>query len=366
MGRATLLFGLAFTLGALEPEGPARTPPMGVDLRNLPAASVGDGAVRRIADAIVARGLRDAGYVHVIVGDGREDKRLPDMRGVAEYLHERGLKLGVVSSPGRRTCAGNEGSWGREEADARLFASWGVDYLEYEWCSGEAINASSMSDVYAKMGRALRASGREIVYSIHPKSPSNVWEWAARAGANMWRTAPDFADDWEAFARVGFGQHGLQDYAGPGHWNNPGPLHAGLPGLNEEEQRTQVTLWAIKAAPLFLIADIRTLDPAQVGIVTHPEMTAVNQDLLGRQGYRAREELGTEIWVKPLADGEIALGLFNLSGRRTHVDVIWKELGIRGSPAVRDIWKGEDRGRVQGGFAETLMPHSSALLRVIP
>ena len=367
MSRTLALLCLALTLGAAESEGPARTPPMGVDLRNLPASAVDDGAVRKIADTMAARGLRDAGYVHLIVGDGREDARLPDMRGLADYLHERGLKLGVASSPGRRTCAGNAGSWGREEADARLFASWGVDYLEYESCStGEGRDLGVMGDAYVKMGRALRESGREIVYSLNWKGAFSAREWAATTGANLWRTAHDIANNWEALARVGFGQHGLQDYAGPGHWNHPGLLQAGLPGLNEHEQKTQVTLWSILAAPLFLSGDIRALSPVQVAMITNPEVIAVNQDPLGRQGYRVRAELGTEIWVKPLAEDELALGLFNLGERRTHVDVIWKELGISGSPFVRDLWKREDRGRVQGGFAETLAPHAGALLRVKP
>ena len=283
----------------LPPNGLALTPPMGWNSWNHFATDIDDATIRAIADAMVATGMRDAGYTYVNIDDGwqgrRDDSgrihsnaRFPDMKALADYVHARGLKLGIYSSPGPRSCAYYEGSFGHEEADARTFAEWGIDYLKYDWCSARAIyREDQMRAVFQKMADALRATGRNIVYSLCQYGLADVWSWGSAAGGNLWRTTGDIADDWRAMSWIGFGQNELAPFAGPGHWNDPDMLEVGNGGMSANEYRTHMSLWALLAAPLLAGNDLRSASAETLAILTHPEVIAIDQDSLGRQGARS-------------------------------------------------------------------------------
>ena len=356
--------------------GLARTPPMGWNSWNHFRGRVDDGTVRSIADALVTSGMKAAGYVYVNIDDTWEaardssgriltNRKFPDMKALADYVHGKGLKLGIYSSPGPFTCAGYEGSYGHEEQDARTYAAWGIDYLKYDWCSAARIyKDDEMQAVYQKMGDALRASGRDIVYSLCQYGRNNVWTWGPQVGGNLWRTTGDINDTWESMTRIGFSQDALAPHAGPGHWNDPDMLEIGNGGMTDAEYRTHMSLWALLAAPLLAGNDLRSMTPATVEILTNREVIAVDQDSLGHQGRRVRADGDLEVWSKPLASGEHAVGLFNRSAARARVGVRWTDLGITGMQAVRDLWSHRDVGEFDGEFAADIEPHGVVLLRV--
>jgi len=363
---------------ALEPNGLALTPPMGWNSWNRFQTKIDGRTVREIADALVATGLRDAGYVYVVIDDGwqgqRDDKgvlqpneKFPSMKELVDYVHSRGLKFGIYSSPGPKSCAGFEGSWAHEEMDARTWASWGVDYLKYDWCSGGLVwDLPRMGDAYRKMSLALRATGRPIIHSVCQYGLFNVQEWAAAAGGNLWRTTGDIGNSWGSVAAIGFNQKDLDKYAGPGRWNDPDMLEIGNGGLNAAEERSHMTLWAMLAAPLMLGNDIRQMTPETLAVLSNREVIAVDQDPLGKQGYRLRQDGDGEVWVKPLARGEWAVALFNRGRSAVSVRVDWQEMGLKSVPSVRDLWKAQDLGRVSGGISEKLESHACALYRLRP
>jgi alpha-galactosidase len=355
--------------------GLAKTPPMGWNSWNKFARRIDDKTVREIADAMVASGMRDAGYVYVNIDDTWEGKRdengaittnekFPDMKALADYVHGKGLKLGIYSGPGPRTCAGFEGSYGHEEQDARTFAAWGIDYLKYDWCSASQMyRREEMAPAYQKMALALRATGRPIVYSLCQYGWLNVGEWGAAAGGNLWRTTGDIRDTWESMARIGFGQNGREKYAKPGHWNDPDMLEVGNGGMNDTEYRTHFSLWAILAAPLLAGNDLRTMSDATKEILLNKEVIAVNQDKLGLQGFRVWQEGELEIWKKPL-DGAVALGLFNRSAQTARMTVRLADLGVtKKKPKVRDLWAHQDLD-VAGEYAAEVPSHGVVMLRV--
>jgi alpha-galactosidase len=362
----------------LPPNGLALTPPMGWNSWNHFETDIDDATVRAIADAMVSSGMRDAGYVYVNIDDGwqgrrdesgrlQPNERFPDMKGLADYVHSRGLKLGIYSSPGPRTCAYYEGSLGHEEQDARTFAEWGIDYLKYDWCSARAIyREDQMRAVYQKMAEALRATGRDIVYSLCQYGLADVWSWGPASGGNLWRTTGDISDDWRVMSWIGFGQGELAPFAGPGHWNDPDMLEIGNPGLTAIESRTHMSLWALLAAPLLAGNDLRRSSAETVAILTHPEVIAIDQDSLGAQGRRVAVAGTSEIWMKPLADGRRAVGLFNRADAAAEIEVRWRDLGLAGDPRVRDVWARADLGTREGRYAVEVPGHGVALLVVTP
>src|SRR5499427_8377986 len=271
------------------------------------AGRIDDVTVRSIADAMASNGMKEAGYVYINIDDtweGERDakgniqsnKKFPDMKSLADYVHAKGLKLGIYSSPGPNTCAGYEGSYGHEEQDARTFAAWGIDYLKYDWCGARTLYSDEeMQALYQKMGDALRATGRPIVYSLCQYGRQEVWKWGPEVGGNLWRTTGDIRDSWESMSKIGFNQNGREKWAGPGHWNDPDMLVVGAVGwgvelhqsrLNPNEQMTHIGLWSLLAAPLFLGCDLSQLDPFTQRLLTNDEVLDVNQDPLGRQGSR--------------------------------------------------------------------------------
>src|SRR6266550_2123283 len=301
----------------------ARTPPMGWNSWNKFAGRVDDATVRSIADAMATNGMKAAGYRYINIDDtweaGRDaqgniqtNKKFPDMKALADYVHSKGLKLGIYSTPGPDTCAGYEGSYGHEEQDARTYAAWGIDYLKYDWCGARTLYTDEeMPAVYQKMGDALRAQERPIVYSLCQYGRLDVWKWGAGVGGNLWRTTGDIRDSWDSMTRIGFGQNELAQWAQPGHWNDPDMLEIGNGGMSETEYKTHMSLWAMLAAPLLAGNDLRSMAPEILSILTNRDAIAIDQDPLGRQGRRLRSDGDVEIWTKALSGGGQAIGVFN-------------------------------------------------------
>lgn len=371
----------------------AATPPMGWNSWNHFAGRVTDADVRAAADAMVTSGMRDAGYVYVNIDDtwqGKRDRhgvlqpngRFPDMKALADYVHARGLKLGIYSSPGAWTCAHYAGSFRHEKQDAATYAAWGIDYLKYDMCSygdrmdkkygkPSAANAQARlqadTAAYEKMHRALVAAGRPIVFSLCQYGWDHVWTWAPGIGGNLWRTTWDITDTYARMAEIGFGQAGLARYAGPGHWNDPDMLEVGNGGMSADEYRTHISLWALLAAPLLAGNDLSRMTPETVALLTNRDVIAVDQDPLGRQGDRLAQEGELEIWSRPLAGGAVAVGLFNRSTEPRPMTLDLPKAGAGPDARVRDLWAGQPTAAVDGGkYTATVPAHGVVLLRLEP
>ena len=341
-------------LHKLPYNGLAKTPPMGWNSWNRFHGRVDNAAVRGIADAMASNGMKEAGYLYVNIDDtwqGERDaqgiihpnRKFPDMKALADYVHSKGLKLGIYSSPGPNTCAGYEGSYGHEDQDARTYAAWGIDYLKYDWCGARNLYTDEeMQAVYQKMGDALRAAGRPIVFSLCQYGRADVWKWGPEVGGNLWRTTGDISDRWDSMSRIGFGQNDLAPWAGPGHWNDPDMLEIGNGGMTDAEYRTHMSMWSILAAPLLAGNDLRSMSEATKEILTNPEVIAIDQDHKGVQGVRVRKDGDIEVWKRPLADGA-AIALVNRGADTASISVRWAELGITAeAPTVRDVWAHKD------------------------
>ena len=380
---AALFFACLQPLCAQNP-GIASTPPMGWNSWNHFRHAIDDKTVRAEADAMVSSGMRDAGYTYINIDDTWEGERdaqgiiqtnskFPDMKALADYVHGKGLKLGIYSSPGAKTCAGFEGSLGHENQDAETYAQWGIDYLKYDLCglrtemkvapTPEAAH-KIMFDAYVKMRDALHKTGRPIVYSLCQYGEDAVWKWGPEVGGNLWRTTGDISDRYASMADIGFGQAGLARFAGPGHWNDPDMLEVGNGGMKPDEYRTHMSLWAILAAPLLAGNDLTTMTPETIALLTNREVIAVDQDRLGKQGDRVTEEGPIEVWARPLADGAKAVGVFNRLSKPLAATVDFRQLGFSGAVQVRDIWEAKDLGTMKDPYTVTVQPHGVVFLRV--
>jgi alpha-galactosidase len=359
--------------------GLAKTPPLGWNSWNKFRGEVQDSVVRQIADAMVASGMKDAGYQYVNIDDTWEsnrdangnivpNKKFPDMKALADYVHSKGLKLGIYSSPGPNTCAGYEGSYGHEEQDARTYAAWGIDYLKYDWCGARNVYTDQeMQPIYQKMGDALRASGRPIVYSLCQYGRAEVWKWGPDVGGNLWRTTGDIRDSWDSMSRIGFAQNDLAEWARPGHWNDPDMLEVGNGGMSDTEYKTHMSLWSILAAPLLAGNDLRNMSSSTRDLLTNREVIAVDQDKAGKQGKRVSQSGDQEIWVRELADGSKAVGLLNRANQEAEISVSWSDLGFHESPShlkVRDLWAHQDIQASGNKYSRTVPGHGVVLLRV--
>jgi alpha-galactosidase len=381
--RTLLLTLCAVASASAQKSTLAATPPMGWNSWNHFAGKVDDKAVRSAADAMVSSGMRDAGYTYINIDDtweaGRDaqgniqsNSKFPDMKALADYVHSKGLKIGIYSSPGSKTCARFEGSLGHETQDANTYAAWGIDYLKYDLCGlreqmkGQSHEAAHkiMVDAYIKMHDALVATGRPIVYSLCQYGEDAVWEWGPSVGGNLWRTTGDINDHYSRMAEIGFSQAGLAKFAGPGHWNDPDMLEVGNGGMNAEEYRTHMALWAILAAPLLAGNDLSTMTPETIAILNNREVIAVDQDKAGKQGDRVEAEGPIEIWSRPLADGSKAIGIFNRqsSPLTAHVDL--HKLGITGQSKARDLWLGKDIGSLGADYHPVVPGHGVIFLKV--
>jgi len=359
----------------LPPNGLAKTPPMGWNSWNLFAGRIDDKTVREMADALVTSGMRDAGYVYLNIDDTWEGDRdasgvihsnnkFPDMKALADYVHSKGLKFGIYSSPGPYTCAGYEGSYAHEAQDAKTYAAWGVDYLKYVWCSAARLYPdSAMRAVYQEMGDALRATNRPIVYSLCQYGRANVWEWGALVGGNLWRTTGDINDTYKRMMEIVDSQSAIAKYAGPGHWNDPDMLEIGNGGMTTDEYRTHMSLWAIFAAPLLAGNDVRTMSPDTRSILLNQEVIAVDQDLMGVQGHRADRAGDIEYYARPLNNGDMALVVVNRADASASLKIPWSEMHIAEGTKVRDLWKHEDlTAKADQSF--TIPAHGSLMFRM--
>ena len=355
----------------------AATPPMGWNSWNHFAEKVDDKTIRETADALVSTGLKDAGYIYLNIDDTWEGERdtngvihpnqkFPDMKALADYVHSKGLKLGIYSSPGPKTCAGFEGSLGHEVQDAQTYAQWGIDYLKYDWCQQPPANVEQMKSAYAKMHDALNKTGRHIVLSLCQYGWNKVWEWGPSVGGNLWRTTGDISDRYSVMAEIGFNQNGLEKFAGHGHWNDPDMLEVGNGGMNEDEYRTHFSLWAMLAAPLIAGNDLSKMTPYTVEILTNREVIAVDQDPAGKQGYRIAQEGPFEVWMKPMSDGSKVVGLFNRQRTVEEMSVSSSQIGISGSASIRDLWLKKDLGAFKEKYSAFVPAHGVVLVRITP
>ncbi|MGA2897746.1 MAG: glycoside hydrolase family 27 protein [Acidobacteriaceae bacterium] len=367
----------------------AATPPMGWNSWNYFAGKVTDKDIRDTADLLVSTGMRDAGYVYVNIDDtwegGRDangkiqsNEKFPDMKALADYVHSKGLKLGIYSSPGAKTCARFEGSLGHEEQDAATYAEWGIDYLKYDLCSYSGVMRAQfpndlaaqnkmMREAYEKMHQAIGKTGRPMVYSLCQYGWDSVWEWGPQVGANLWRTTGDISANFDRMSLIGRGQAGLEKYAAPGHWNDPDMLEVGNGRLTHDENVTHMTLWAMLAAPLIAGNNLTQMTPDVASILMNKEVIAIDQDALGRQGDRVYAEGPVEIWAKSLKGGRKALAIFNFGETASEMRGIGlhlKEAGLPAHVTARDVWAAKDLGRIGDDTKFTVPRHGVVLLVV--
>lgn len=387
----TMLCALVFTSTLSAQENTlAATPPMGWNSWNKFGCNVSEDLVRQIAEAMVSSGMKDAGFQYVIIDDCWQTSRDKDgniiadaqkfpsgIKALADYIHGQGLKFGIYSDAGTKTCQGRPGGRGYEFQDARQYAAWGVDYLKYDWCSTTTQDAPS---TYALMRAALNASGRPIVFSLCEWGTAKPWLWGKGIG-NLWRTTGDIKDQWDGKIKWPGGdccaygmlaildqQNGLESYAGPGHWNDPDMLEVGNGGMTNIEYRSHFSLWAILAAPLIAGNDLRDMKHEIHDILTNKEVISIDQDPLGREGRRVHKDGDLEIWARPLDGGNRAAVLLNRSATEQQITLSWEDLGYPShlSATVRDLWQHKDLGKFTGKFSATVPSHGVVMVTVKP
>jgi hypothetical protein len=366
------------------------TPPMGWNSWNCWGLSVTEDRIRASADVMISSGLADHGWTFVNIDDGWEaPERKPDgeiavnekfgnMKALVDSVHAKGLKLGIYSSPGPRTCGGFLGTYQHELQDAQTYGGWGVDYLKYDWCSYGNLVSNPGSDElmkpYTVMRRALDRVPRDIVFSLCQYGMGNVWEWGDRVGGNCWRTTGDITDTWESMREIGFSQTVQWQYAKPGCWNDPDMLVVGWVGwgpqlhptrLSANEQYTHISLWALLSAPLLLGCDLTKLDDFTLNLLTNDEVIAVSQDPSGRQAGQIVSG-DAQVWAKELEDGSWAVGLFNLNPKSETVSVDFSALNLKGRQSVRDVWRQKDLGSFEARFESRVGGHGVRLVKIGP
>jgi alpha-galactosidase len=376
---------------ALE-NGVARTPPMGWNSWNTFGCNINEALIRQMADTMVNSGMRDAGYEYVVVDDcwmnpnrdsagnlQGDPSRFPSgMKALGDYIHGKGLKFGIYQAPLAETCAqyfnsypGSTGALGHEEQDARQFAAWGVDFLKYDWCSPSG-TIDDQVRTFAKMRDALRATGRPIVYSINSNSihdktgPRRNWGDVA----NMWRTTEDITNKWDTGQTNGYPM-GIQNivnvtvplasYATPGGFNDPDMMEVGRGGMNDTEMRSHFALWAVMASPLIAGNDLRNMDAATSTILKNANLIAINQDSLGLQARQVSNDGTRRVLAKPLANGNVAVALFNQGGGTTTVSTTASAIGLSGSSfTLRDAWT-NGTTTTSGAISASVPAHGTAV-----
>ena len=364
----------------LPDNGLVRTPPMGWNSWNKFAGRITDADVRGMADAMVASGMNKLGYVYINIDDtweaGRDaqgniqtNKKFPDMKALADYVHSKGLKIGIYSSPGPRTCAGYEGSLGHEQQDAKTYAAWGIDYLKYDLCSASGVyntDEATQRGLYQKMGEALQASGRPIVFSLCQYGQHDPWIWGAAVGGNAWRTTGDISDHWESMDKIGFSQIEISKYTRAGHWNDPDMLEIGNGGMTADEYRTHMSLWSMLAAPLIAGNDLRSMTDETKSILMNADVIAVDQDRAAKPVERVAVQGKVEILKRPMQDGSVVVGMFNRGAEGAPASLTWSSLsaGSAKPGRVRDLWSHTDVTANGADFTATIPPHGVKLIRV--
>ena len=368
----------------------ALTPPLGWNSWNVWATTVDEGKVRDAADEMIAAGLARHGFQYVNMDDAWEGKsraadgtiqtndKFPDMPALTKYVHGKGLKVGIYSGPGPRTCGGYIASYQYEAQDAATYAKWGIDYLKYDWCSYEEVakgnhSLPALQKPYELMGGFLAAQPRDIVFSLCQYGWGDVWKWGVTTGGNSWRTTGDIEDNWSSMHDIFERQDGLQKYAGPGHWNDPDMLMVGVVGkgnphpthLAPNEQILHISMWCLLSSPLLIGCDMTRLDPFTLALLTNDEALDINQDPLGKPAGRISEDgLGGEVWARPLFDGTHAVGLVNTDLAPRLVTIRWSDLGITGPQPVRDLWLHKNVGAPSGSYSVSVPSHGVVLLKI--
>jgi alpha-galactosidase len=352
----------------------AQTPVMGWNSWNKFACDVSEQLIRETADAMVSSGMQAAGFRYVNIDDCWQISRAADgtivadptrfpsgIKALADYVQSKGLKLGVYTDAGRLTCEKRPGSLDHELQDAKTYAAWGVDYVKVDWCYAEGLDPEVQ---YAKFRDALAQTGRPIVFSICNWGVKAPWRWGPTTG-NLWRTTGDIRDNYDRMSVIGFSQDGLEKFAGPGHWNDPDMLEVGNGGMNRDEYRTHMALWALLAAPLLAGNDLRNMTPETKELLMNREVIAVDQDAKGVQGHRIWDEGPLEIWVKPLAEQSQAVGLFNRGESALNITLSLKALGMNGPAKLRDVLDHKDLGAVEDSYTAQVPKHGVVMLRVL-
>jgi alpha-galactosidase len=377
--------------------GLAQTPPMGWNTWNKFACNVSEVLIRDAADAMVTSGMKDAGYQYINIDDcwhGERDangfirpdpQRFPSgMKALSDYVHSKGLKLGIYSDAGWKTCGGKPGSRGHEYQDAQTYAQWGIDYLKYDWCNTEGLAAPG---AYLTMREALHAAGRPIVFSICEWGDSKPWEWAQDVG-HLWRTTGDIYPCFDCIIDHGtwktFGvlqildmQAGKRPSSGPGHWNDPDMLEVGN-GLSPAEERAHFSMWAMLSAPLIAGNDLKAMSKDTRAVLTNHDVIAVDQDALGIPAFRHSASDGIEIWFKPLEQGEWAMAVLNRNSARRDVTFDWSRASVsdglskrdahfdRDTYTLDDLWAHRRVGDTRKTLTLKLEAHDIAMYRLTP
>jgi len=386
----------------------ALTPHMGWNSWYVWENHVTDSIMRASADAMVSSGMIDHGYMYVniddcwsiketskdssLLGTPRDENgminsngRFPDMKAMTDYIHSLGLKAGIYTSPGPRTCAGFVAAYQYEEKDIQRYVDWGFDFLKYDWCSYTRIakdtSLAELQKPYILISEIIKKQKRDIILNLCQYGLGNVWKWGKSVGGNSWRTAGDLGGSFEgigtALFRDGFDvftDNELYKYGGPGGWNDPDYLLIGYLSnwegetapspLTPNEQYTQISLWAIQSAPLIFSGDITRLDDFTLSLLTNDEVIGVDQDPLGKPGYRVSRNEGLEVWKRELEDGSIAVGLFNRGDEAVKMTALWSDLGITGKKKVRDLWRQKDLGTFDGKFSAKVERHGVVMVRM--
>ncbi|SDE89736.1 glycoside hydrolase family 27 protein [Terriglobus roseus] len=364
----------------LPDNGLVRTPPMGWNSWNKFAGRVTEADVRAAADALVSTGMSKMGYIYVNIDDtwegGRDangniqlNQKFHDMKALADYVHSKGLKLGIYSSPGPKNCAGYTGSFGHEAQDAKTYASWGIDYLKYDLCSARNIYKSTPEihqALYQKMGEALQSTGRPIVFSLCQYGENDPWKWGYKAGGNLWRTTGDIRDQWESMDRIGFSQIDIATYNHPGRWNDPDMLEVGNGGMSADEYRTHMSLWSLLSAPLIAGNDLSNMSEETKSILMNGDVIAIDQDSAVHPVQRQAKQGTVEVLTRLMSDGSTVVGLFNRGNAPAPASLDWTALSTRPGFKVRDLWKHEPVNVSGTPYQATVPVHGVVLLRVTP
>jgi len=392
----SIIFTLSvFLAGAQKFDGLALTPPMGWNSWNKFSCDVTESLIRETADAMVASGLKDAGYEYIVIDDcwhGERDSlgfiqpdpvRFPSgIKALADYIHSKGLKFGIYSDAGWQTCGGRPGSRGREYQDAQRYASWGVDYLKYDWCNTEGLKAEG---AYLTMRDALYEAGRPIVLSICEWGDNQPWEWAGPIG-HLWRTTGDIYNcfdceynhgTWSSWGvlQILDMRKDIRKYAGPDHWNDPDMMEIGN-GMTVNEDRAHFSLWAMMAAPLIAGNDLRNMSPETIAILTNKEVIAIDQDSLGVQGFKHIDDENFEVWVKPLAKGDLAVCFLNRAVEPLDLNFDWKSNPMkdpdfdytfdftRNTYDLLNVWSGKQQGTTKKVLKASIPGHDVLMFRL--
>ena len=393
---AALLLSSLFTTAQTPRNQLTPKPPMGWMTWNLFQGNINEQLIRETADAMVEGGFRDAGYEYIFIDDlwqggrDRQNNIIPDpekfpngMKALADYVHSKGLKLGIYSDAAQLTCGGWTASLGFEEQDARTFASWGIDYLKYDYCNAPEDSATARHR-YRTMVNALQNSGRDIVLGICEWGQRQCEEWCEEVGGQLWRTSYDVRDMWKDIVKEG--GMGIIDivnvtaplakYVRPGQWPDMDMLVVGLNGMGgpssdlggvgctQTEYQTQMSMWCMMASPLAMTNDLRKVSEDDRRILLNPEIIAINQDVLGKAAERKVMNDNYQIFVRPLADGSHAVALLNTSEKPLTLTADFASLGFAGKYTVRDVWQHKDVARNASKWKGRVTPHETRVFVV--